>query len=102
MRRRNILTPDRVDESLQILIPRSLAKYFEVQKMVCRGRYTLRNREHCHRAGVVVRGEMSLHDGVRELTLNTGDAFFLPYALEQAEFRGTGEVIFALPPETLP
>ncbi len=102
VRRRNILTPEQADESLQILIPRTLAKYFEVQKMVCRGRYTLRNREQCHRAGVVVRGEVSLDDGVRELTLKTGDAFFLPCALEQAEFRGTGEVIFALPPDPLP
>ena len=97
-RRRNIPEPVWLDDSLQVVIPRRLARYFEVQKMVCTAGYTLHNKEQCHRAGVVIRGELRLFDGVRELPLRSGDAFFLPYALEQVEFDGEGEVIFALPP----
>lgn len=97
-RRRNVPAAIRLDGSLQVLVPRRLARYFEVQKMVCSGSYTLHKKEQCHRAGVVIRGELHLFNGVRELLLRSGDSFFLPYALERAEFRGNGEVIFALPP----
>ena len=101
-RRKNFIAPEKIDDSLQMVVPGHTARYFEMQKMVCRGSYTLRNREQCHRAGVVIRGALKLADGMRELSLECGDAFFLPYALERAEFSGRGEVIFALPPREEP
>ena len=98
VRRENVLKAAAVDQSLQIVVPRSAAKYFEVQKLVCRGSYTLVNRENCHRAGVVTAGDLILDDGRKHLNLTAGDGFFLPCALERAVFNGNGEVIFALPP----
>lgn len=96
----------KLDDSLSIIIPRESAQYFEVQKLVCNGNYHLVNREKCHRAGVVVSGALTLKDcRGGELELNCGDAFFLPFAMPECEFTGTGEVIFALPPalkETAP
>ena len=100
-RRVNIPVPEKIDDSLQILISQKEAKYFEMQKLSCRGKYLLRNREKKFRVGVVVQGKMNLNDGLRDLQLNCGDSFFLPYSLDQAEFSGTGEAVFALPPDPL-
>ena len=99
VRRENIIEPEFIDESLQIVLPRRLAKYFEVQKLVCRKQYTLKNREKRHRAGVVVAGKFELTDHRGCLQLNPGDAFFLPYALTECTFTGDGEIVFALPPD---
>ena len=89
-RRRNIPDPERIDDSLQILISGRIAKYFEMQKMTCRGKYLLHNRERKLRAGVVVQGGFVLNDGIRSLSLKCGDSFFLPCALDQIEFTGNG------------
>lgn len=97
--RRNKFLPEQVDNSLQILIPRSVARYFEVQKLVCRQHYKLHNAQHCLRAGVVTAGKLTCSCGNEELELRCGDAFFLPYALMECDFYGDGEVVFALPPE---
>ncbi len=91
--------PEAVDASLSRVIPYRLARYFEVQKLVCSGTYHFCNRERRHRAGVVVAGELTLTDANGSLTLRCGEAFFLPFGLQECDFRGTGEVIFALPPE---
>ena len=98
MFKENMMQAQAVDSSLQIVLPGSVAGYFEVQKLVCRGEYTLHNREKRHRAGVVTNGSLVLDDGCKELELKSGEAFFLPYAFEDVSFRGNGEVVFALPP----
>ncbi len=98
IRQNHFMEPQAVDDSLQIVVPREQAHYFEVQKLTCKNHYTLLNREHCHRAGVVTSGSLELYDGKSRLNLNSGDAFFLPCQLEQCTFTGNGEVVFALPP----
>lgn len=98
LRRRCSPEPEMIDASLARVIPFRTARYFEVQKLNCSGAYRLRNREHCHRAGVVVRGDLTLEDGTGTLELHRGEAFFLPRALAECEFFGVGEVVFALPP----
>lgn len=91
--------PEAIDAQLTRVIPRRLAGCFEVQKLSCRDAYTFRNREQCCRAGVVTAGTVQLSDGEQELELRAGDGFFLPYALDECHFAGSGEVVFALPPE---
>ena len=97
--RRNRFLPEQIDEHLQMLIPRTVAKYFELQKLVCCDHYKLHNLQHCHRAGVVTAGNFICDDGNKKLELHCGDAFFLPYALTGCDFYGDGEIVFALPPE---
>lgn len=72
----------------KVLIPQKDAKYFEMQKLTCRGKYLLRNREKEFRVGVVVQGKLDLNEGIRDLQLNRGDSFFLPYSLDQANSAG--------------
>ncbi len=98
LRRRCSPEPVKIDESLSIVIPYSLARYFEVQHLNCKGSYFFINREKRHRAGVVIRGRLICHAPDGDTELNSGEAFFLPYALEECCFKGTGEVVFALPP----
>lgn len=90
--------PERIDESLSRIIPGRIARYFEVQLLRCRGTYRFFNRENRHRAGVVTAGDLELTDSTGTLELHRGDAFFLPYSLKDCEFRGVGDVVFALPP----
>ena len=99
VRRRCSPVAEFMDECLSRVIPyKSAAHYFEVQKLECRGHYTLINRENRHRAGVVVGGDLELLSGNERLSLKQGEAFFLPYALKSCDFVGNGEVVFALPP----
>lgn len=91
--------PEAIDDSLSRIISYNLAHYFEVQKLICSNTYHFYNREQCHRAGVVIKGELRLTNTSGFLTLHRGDAFFLPFCLPECEFHGNGEVIFALPPK---
>lgn len=97
--RRNKFLPEQIDEHLQMLIPRTVANYFELQKLVCCSHYKLYNTQHCHRAGVVTAGNFMCSSGDEKLELHCGDAFFLPYGLTECDFYGDGEIVFALPPE---
>ena len=99
LRARCTPVPEAIDESLSRIIPARLARCFEVQLLRCRGNYRFFNREKRHRAGVVTSGDLELTDRTGTLELRRGDAFFLPYSLEECEFRGVGEVVFSLPPE---
>jgi len=98
LRRRCSPEPVKIDDSLSIVIPYALARYFEVQHLDVDGVYVFRNRECRHRAGVVISGDVVCRAPGGDTKLARGDAFFMPYELEECRFEGTGEIVFALPP----
>jgi len=88
------LVPLACDASLDTLIERNDVHYFGLQKLSLQGSYCLKNHETICRAGIVINGNMTLNG----LSLQAGDTFFLPAAISEYYFIGSGEIILALPP----
>jgi mannose-6-phosphate isomerase len=89
------MKPQKKDHALDCLLDRAQIGYFGLERLLLNGSYELHNPEKCCRAGIVIDGDACI-DG--ELSLKSGDAFFLPACNDKTRFCGDADIIFALPP----
>ena len=90
------LVEERGNGTLRSLIPFEACGYFAVEELAFRGSWELDLSDRMFRIGVVCDGSAE----VNGLAVRRGESFLLPYSLETCGIRGSGRIMFILPPRS--
>lgn len=90
------LVEERGNGTLRSLIPFEACGYFAVEELAFRGSWELDLSDRMFRIGVVCDGSAE----VNGLAVRRGESFLLPYSLETCGIRGSGCIMFILPPRS--
>ena len=82
--------------STRFSFPFEACGYFAVEGLAFRDGWELDLSDRMFRIGVVCEGSAS----VNGLAVRRGESFLLPYSLETCGIRGSGRIMFILPPRS--